>query len=79
MIDTGDGRVIKEYKHPTAWFTPTWHSATNSLFTRYTASATGGGGGGTSGGCNISSISWPQSIQKYGKGQQIFVLTNIIV
>jgi hypothetical protein len=29
-------------------------------------------GGGTSGGtCNMTSISWPQSIQKYGNGQQI--------
>jgi hypothetical protein len=28
MIQTGDGRVIKEYKHPTARFTPTWPSAT---------------------------------------------------
>jgi hypothetical protein len=37
-------------------------------------------GGGTSGGtCNMISIRWPQSIQKYGNGQQIIFLTNIIV
>jgi hypothetical protein len=34
------------------------------------------GGGGT---CNMISIRWPQSIQKYGNGQQIIFLTNIIV
>ena len=29
--------------------------------------------------CNMISIRWPQSIQKYGNGQQIIFLTNIIV